>query len=88
MFPVPLRDLFDEESGRPNAPIRLLVAMLILKEGFGWSDEQLFEAVHFNLLVRRALGLLNLTDEVPVESTYYLFNLEKSAESGQTLGIA
>jgi hypothetical protein len=65
--------LFDDETGRPNAPIRVLVAMLILKEGFGWSDEQLFEAVHFNLLVRRALGLLNLTDEVPVESTYYLF---------------
>ena len=65
--------LFDEETGRPNAPIRLLVAMLILKEGFGWSDEQLFESIHFNLLVRRALGLLNLTDEVPVESTYYLF---------------
>jgi hypothetical protein len=34
------------------------VAMLILKEGFGWSDEQLFEAIHFNLLVRRALGFL------------------------------
>ena len=65
--------LFDEETGRPNAPIRVLVAMLILKEGFGWSDERLFEAIHFNLLVRRALGLLNLTDEVPVESTYYLF---------------
>ena len=65
--------LFDDGTGRPNAPIRVLVAMLILKEGFGWSDEQLFEAIHFNLLVRRALGLLNLTDEVPVESTYYLF---------------
>jgi len=65
--------LFDDETGRPNASIRVLVAMLILKEGFGWSDEQLFEAIHFNLLVRRALGLLNLTDEVPVESTYYLF---------------
>lgn len=65
--------LFDEATGRPNAPIRLLVGMLILKEGFGWSDEGLFEAVHFNLLVRRALGLINLTDEVPVESTYYLF---------------
>ena len=51
----------------------MLVAMLILKEGFGWSDEQLFAAIHFNLLVRRALGLLNLTDEVPVESTCYLF---------------
>jgi hypothetical protein len=29
--------LFDEGNGRPNAPIRLLVAMLILKEGFGWT---------------------------------------------------
>ncbi len=67
------RVLFDEENGRPNAPIRLLVGMLILKEGFGWSDERLFEAIHFDLLVRRALGLLNLTDPVPVESTYYLF---------------
>lgn len=65
--------LFDETTGRPNAPIRLLVGMLILKEGFGWSDEEMFEAIHFNLLVRRALGLINLTDEVPVESTYYLF---------------
>lgn len=26
----------------------------------------------FNLLVRRSLGLFNLTDEVPAESTYYL----------------
>ncbi len=67
------RVLFDEENGRPNAPIRLLVGMLILKEGFGWSDERLFEAIHFDLLVRRALGLVNLTDPVPVESTYYLF---------------
>ena len=65
--------LFDDVTGRPNAPIRILVAMLILKEGFGWSDETLYEAAHFNLLVRRALGLVNLTDEVPVESTYYLF---------------
>jgi len=65
--------LFDDDHGRPNASIRILVAMLILKEGFGWSDEALFEAVHFNLLVRRALGLVNLTDDVPVVSTYYLF---------------
>lgn len=67
------RPLFDEATGRPNASIRVLVGMLILKEGFGWSDEQLFEALRFHLLVRRALGLFNLTDEVPSESTYYLF---------------
>jgi len=50
-------ELFDAATGRPNATLRLLVGMLTLKEGFGWSDEELFSAAHFNLLVRRALGL-------------------------------
>ena len=62
--------------------------MLILKEGFGWSDEELYEAAHFNLLVRRSLGLMNLTDEVPVESTYYRFKQRLYAhqvESGSDL---
>ena len=65
--------LFDPNIGRPNAPIRHLVSMMILKEGFGWSDAQLFEHCRFNILVMRALGLMNLSDEVPAESTYYLF---------------
>lgn len=47
--------------------------MLILKEGFGWSDEKLFEQCEFNILVMRAHGLLNFDEEVPVASTYYLF---------------
>ncbi len=65
--------LFDPNIGRPNAPIRHLVSMMILKEGFGWSDAQLFEHCRFNILVMRALGLMNLSDDVPAESTYYLF---------------
>lgn len=65
--------LFDEATGRPNAPLRVLVAMMILKEGHGWSDAALYEHCRFNLLVMRALGLSSLSDEVPVESTYYLF---------------
>ncbi len=74
--------LFDPNQGRPNAPIRQLVSMMILKEGFGWSDAHLpvrrtqtglFEHCRFNILVMRALGLMNLCDEVPAESTYYLF---------------
>ncbi|MBK6482121.1 MAG: transposase [Chitinophagaceae bacterium] len=47
--------------------------MMVLKEANGWSDEQLFENCRFNLLVRSALGLMNMDDAVPVESTYYLF---------------
>ena len=48
--------LYSESMGRPNAPIRLLVAMMILKEGFGWSDGKLFEECNFNILVMKALG--------------------------------
>ena len=60
------KPLFPEgkKSGRPNASIRILVAMSVLKEGFGCSDEDLFEKCEFDLLTRKALGmkfLINLT---------------------------
>jgi hypothetical protein len=65
--------LFSDRMGAPNASVSTMVGMMILKEGMGWSDEQLFEQCNFNLLVRKAFGLINLSDEMPVESTYYLF---------------
>jgi len=67
------RPLFDDKMGAPNASVSLLVGMMILKEAYGWSDHQLFEQCSFNLLVRSALGLTNLDDKVPADSTYYLF---------------
>ena len=69
------KPLFPEgkKSGRPNASIRILVGMSILKEGFGCSDEDLFEKCEFDLLTRKALGLELLTDVVPSIDTYYLF---------------
>ncbi len=65
--------LYCSDNGSPNASIRVPVGMMILKEGQGWSDEQLFEQCQYNLPVRSALGLMNLTDVVPAASTYYLF---------------
>lgn len=65
--------LYEEQMGAPNAPACQLVGMMILKDGFGFSDEQLFEACRFHLLFRQALGLVNLNDPPPTESTYYLF---------------
>lgn len=65
--------LFDDKTGAPNASVKVLVGMMILKEGFGWSDSELFEHCRFNLLVRSALGMFNINDIIPVESTYYLF---------------
>lgn len=64
--------LFNNTMGAPNAPVRILVGMMILKESFVWSDSELFEHCRFNLLVRSALGLFNINDPLPVESTYYL----------------
>ena len=65
--------LYCHNNGTPNASIRVLVGMMLLKEGQGWSDDQLFENCNYNLLVRSALGLLTLDDTVPVASTYYRF---------------
>lgn len=66
------RSLFSERMGAPNASIRVLLGMMALKEAFGWSDSELFEHCRFDLLVRSALGLFNINDTLPTESTYYL----------------
>jgi len=40
--------LFCDGFGAPNASIRVLVGMMVLKETNGWSDSQLFDHTHFN----------------------------------------
>lgn len=59
--------------GRPNVPIRILVAMIILKEVVGCSNEQLYEHCRFNLLYRRALGMVSLDEQCPTIDSYYGF---------------
>ena len=58
--------------GAPTASIRQLVAMSILKEGFGCSDEDLVEKCDYNLLTRKALGLVRMEGEASFIDTYYL----------------
>lgn len=65
--------LFSEKHGRPSSSIRVLVAMMILKESEGMSDQKLFENCRFNSLYSSVLGLLNADESLPTESTYYLF---------------
>jgi len=80
--------LYSSDNGRANSSIRILVSMLILKDGNDWTDEQLFEACSFNILVSYALGLTNLSDSVPCPATYYNFKLallEYEQEKGVTL---
>ncbi|MBL0711185.1 MAG: transposase [Colwellia sp.] len=65
--------LYCSNNGSPNASIRVLIAMMILKEAQGLSDQKMYEECRFNMLTRSALGLINADDPVPTESTYYLF---------------
>ena len=76
--------LYCSNNGSPNAPVRVLVAMMVLKEAQGLSDQKLYEDCRFNMLTRSALGLLNANDPVPTESTYYLFrkNVNDYAKAG------
>ncbi|MBQ0142537.1 MAG: transposase, partial [Prevotellaceae bacterium] len=68
------RPLYTEKHfGAPTKHIRQLVAMNILKEGAGCSDEQMLENCRYNLLWHKALGLFSLDDECPSQASYYLF---------------
>ena len=51
----------------------MLVGLEILKSGFGWSDEVLHQQVCYNLQVRHALGLHDLSAEVFTLRTLYNF---------------
>ena len=80
--------LFSAKKGRNNAPVNVLVAMMILKEGNNWTDEQLFDEVNSNIKVRLALGLNNWKEDVPCPSTYYNFRkriVEYDEEHGTDL---
>ncbi len=69
----PYAVLFSQSRGRPNASIRVLIGMILLKEGFNWSDEQLFETIRFDMRHMLALGLGKADEEPPSPRTYYNF---------------
>ena len=71
--------LYDSNNGTPNSSIRILVGMMIIKEGKGYSDFELYENCRFNLLTRSALGIINMDENIPTESTYYLFRQKMEA---------
>ena len=80
--------LFNESNGAPNASVCILVAMMLLKEGYGCSDEQLFEKCEYDLLARKALGLDGFEEDIPCAATYYNFRaalVRHTAEKGEDL---
>lgn len=59
--------LYAEQPWRPNVPVNVLVGLEGLKSGFGWSDEELYEAFLYNLQVRYRLG----EGEFDLRTLYY-----------------
>lgn len=53
----PLRDSFHADMGRPNASIRLLTGLHLLKEEHDFTDEELLDNLEFNLQWQHALGV-------------------------------
>lgn len=80
--------LYSSEPSRPNVPVNVMVGLEVLKAGFGWSDEELYENYCFNLQVRYALGYDRLGDGDFAIRTLYYFRERLSKhylESGDNL---
>jgi len=76
--------LYSDTFSRPNAPVNSLVASIILMYHNGWTTEQLFNRVDFDLLTRTALGLDRL-DETPFcPATFFNFQNRLLAHFIQT----
>lgn len=81
-------DLYSSAASRPNTPVNVLVALEILKSGFGWSDRELHEQLCFNLQVRHAVGMEDWGEEVFELRTLYNFRRrvrEHAEETGEDL---
>jgi hypothetical protein len=80
--------LYSNEKSRPNAPINSLVGAIILQNRRGWTYDELFKQVQFNLLVRFALGLDDLETMPFCRSTLFNFQNRLSeyfAKKGENL---
>jgi Transposase domain (DUF772) len=65
--------LFSKEYSRPNAPVNSLVSAIILMTHHGWSINELFRQIDFNILIRAALGLDGINEMPFCQATYFNF---------------
>ena len=80
--------LYSDICSRPNFPVNIWVGLEIIKWKFDYTDEELLEQFHFNLLTAYAVGLENLGEMTLAERTlYYNRNrlLEYEAQTGRNL---
>ncbi|MCP4763149.1 MAG: DDE transposase [archaeon] len=76
------------EFGSPNTPVNMLISALILQNNNGWTHEELFERINFDILTRTALGLHSLDSSSFCPATYYNFRnrlLSHHLKTGENL---
>ncbi len=81
-------ELYSDVDSRPNFPVNIWVGLEIIKGMFDYTDEELLEQFHFNLLTAYALGLENLGEVTLAERTIYYNRkrlLEYEAQTGRNL---
>ena len=76
--------LYSDQPSRPNIPVNQLVGSEILKSGFGWSDEELWDHLNFDLQVRYALGIRDMETEICTLRTIYNFRRRVSQNMQET----
>jgi hypothetical protein len=58
----PFAVLYSAEYSRPNVPVNVLLSLEILKAGFGWTDEEMYDHFLYDLQVRYAVGYEQLSE--------------------------
>ena len=80
--------LYSNEVSRPNTPVNVLVGLLILKENFGLSDEEIIGCLHFDMRFQFALGTTSYEKQPVSINTLYNFRtriLEYEKKTGKDL---
>ena len=81
-------ELYSTVESRPNFPVNIWVGLEIIKWMFDYTDQELLEQFHFNLLTAYALGQENLGEVTLSERTIYYNRerlLEYEARTGRNL---
>ena len=77
-------ELYSDIYSRPNFPVNIWVGLEIIKWKFDYTDEELLEQFHFNLLTAYAVGLENLGEVTLAERTIYYNRKRLLAYEAQT----
>ncbi len=76
--------LYSDKPSRPNVPVNVLAGLEILKDGFGWTDEEMYDHFTYNVKVRYALGYHDLEEGHFEIRTVYNFRNRLSNHMQQT----